>query len=217
MTLVDPEGLDIINPTNCLSLKGQAADSCLKVLQDSSDNACASPFTVFICQGDEYGSPFANYDEFDIMQIPVSYSDEFYVFGYNVVASVSVGVGGQGLSSGTAYISPTWGTAPTDFTIGDTVFFPSLAPNNGHQLQAPLTPEQLHKQQQTQLNTRCAAASASSATLATNAGLNEVGATLSGEVTPFAAIFHGIALVEGIGAGGVGVYAAFACYNAAQF
>jgi PAB1-binding protein PBP1 len=90
---------------------------------------------------------------------------------------------------------------------------PVVAPNNG----TPLTPEQLHKQQQTKLNTRCAAASASSAALATNAGLNEVGAALTGEVSPFAAIFHGIALVEGIGAGGVGIYAAFACYNAAQF
>lgn len=86
------------------------------------------------------------------------------------------------------------------------------APNN-----APLTPEQLHKQQQTKLNQKCAAATASSAALATTAGLNEGAALLTGEITPFAAIFHGIAVVEGIGAGGVGIYAAFACYNAAQF
>lgn len=90
---------------------------------------------------------------------------------------------------------------------------PVVAPNNG----PPLTPEQLHKQQQTKLNTKCAAATASSAALATTAGLNEGAALLTGEITPFAAIFHGIAVVEGIGAGGVGIYAAFACYNAAQF
>jgi RHS repeat-associated protein len=104
-----------------------------------------------------------------------------------------------------------WGNALLQFSTTD-YGAPNNAPNN-----APLTPEQLHKQQQTKLNQKCAAATASSAALATTAGLNEGAALLTGEITPFAAIFHGIAVVEGIGAGGVGIYAAFACYNAAQF
>jgi RHS repeat-associated protein len=77
--------------------------------------------------------------------------------------------------------------------------------------------QQQHKQQQTKLNQRCAAAAAASGALAVNAGMNEGAALLTGEVTPFAAIFHGIAIVEGIGSGGMAIYAAFACYNAAQF
>jgi hypothetical protein len=85
------------------------------------------------------------------------------------------------------------------------------APNNGP------TPAQLHKQQQTQMNKRCAAAAASSGALAVNAGMNEGAALLTGEVTPFAAIFHGIAVVEGIGSGGMAIYAAYVCYDAAQF
>ena len=80
----------------------------------------------------------------------------------------------------------------------------------------PLLPGPLRKTKQTQLNQRCAAA-ATSGVLAANAGLNEVGAALGGEVTPFAAVFHGIALAEGIGSAGSVVYAAYACYNAAQF
>jgi RHS repeat-associated protein len=104
------------------------------------------------------------------------------------------------------------GTCGYDTSLSNALFDPN-APNNG----TPLTPEQLHKQQQTKLNQKCAAATASSAALATTAGMNEGAALLTGEITPFAAIFHGIAVVEGIGAGGVGIYAAFACYNAAQF
>lgn len=47
--------------------------------------------------------------------------------------------------------------------------------------------------------------------------MNEGAALLTGEVTPFAAIFHGIAVVETVGSGGMAIYAAFVCYNAAQY
>jgi hypothetical protein len=67
------------------------------------------------------------------------------------------------------------------------------------------------------LNLKCAAAAASSGALFVTAGLNEVGAGLTGEVTPVAAIFHGIAIGEGIAGGAFGIYAGFVCYQAAQF
>jgi len=74
---------------------------------------------------------------------------------------------------------------------------------------APKTPTP--KQPLTPQQKRCVWAAASSGALAVNAGLNEVGAALTGEVGPFAAIFHGIALGEGIASGGLAIYAAFVC------
>jgi RHS repeat-associated protein len=90
------------------------------------------------------------------------------------------------------------------------------APNSGMP-KPPMTPQQQHAQQRTQLNLKCAAATASSGALFVTAGLNEVGAAFTGEVTPVAAIFHGIAIGEGIAGGAFGIYAGFVCFAAAEF
>jgi len=105
--------------------------------------------------------------------------------------------------------------APSEFSsIGDGCLEVLLAaPNNG----TPLTPEQLHKQQQTKLNQKCAVAAATSATLATTSALNAGAAVITAPAVVPGLIFGGIAAVEGVGAGLLGIYAAYACYNAAQF
>ena len=98
--------------------------------------------------------------------------------------------------------------------------FTFVPPNNPQRGIVPLLPDPEHKKQQPRLNQRCAAATMTSAALATNVTLNEIGAGLSLEATPVAAIFHSIAVINGLGSGGSGgfaVYAAFACYNAAEF
>ena len=70
---------------------------------------------------------------------------------------------------------------------------------------------------QTKLNTICAAAAITSGGLAVNAGLAEGGALITGEVSPFAAGFHIVALVNGIGSGGFAIYAGVACYAASEY
>jgi len=45
---------------------------------------------------------------------------------------------------------------------------------------------------------------------------NEGAAFLTGEATPFAAIFHAIAIGESVAAGGMTIYAGYACYQASQ-
>jgi hypothetical protein len=77
------------------------------------------------------------------------------------------------------------------------------------------TPQQ-QKQQKQKANLKCAAATASSGALFVTAGLNEVGAFATGEATPFAMVFHAIAIGEGIAGGAMGIYAGFVCYQAAQ-
>jgi RHS repeat-associated protein len=87
----------------------------------------------------------------------------------------------------------------------------SCAANNG----AP-QPQQRHAQQQELLNKKCAAANMASGALWVTAGMNEGAAWLTGGITPFSAFFHGIALGEGIAAGGMSIYAGYVCYQATQ-
>ena len=71
------------------------------------------------------------------------------------------------------------------------------------------TQQQQQQQQQQRHVTMCKWANGSALALGLAAGGNEVGAALSGEVSPVAAIFHGIALGEGFAGGGLAMYAWF--------
>jgi hypothetical protein len=94
-----------------------------------------------------------------------------------------------------------------DVTFAQTGDSPTIEPSTfdpTSQLQSP-------QQTLTFGQQRCLAAVATTAALGGFAGINEGGAALTGELTPVAAVFHGIAIIETIGAGGMGVYAAFVC------
>ncbi len=106
----------------------------------------------------------------------------------------------------------------TPMGAGALSFFPGRGPSAGPGVggagQPPAANDNNQQQQQSQqqeTKQKCKAAEGAAATFGLAAATHEGVAFVLGEASPFAAVFHGLAIAEGVGAGAFGVYAFFIC------
>jgi uncharacterized protein RhaS with RHS repeats len=83
--------------------------------------------------------------------------------------------------------------------------------NNQNQNQNQHNSQQ--QSQPTAQQVKCSRATLVAQGLGASAAINGLGGLLTGGISPVSGIFYGIALVETIGAGAVGAYAAYVCFQ----